>query len=229
MRVSHFARIEVIVPPADYTAGADKTAATKTVGMAQNIGIDDNFGTRAENTIGTPLPVLAPGYQQTTINIEKATIDGADFRNLGAFNPLWAHIGKTYTKKLRISDSEFELSAVDKGMYPFMFILRVRNKVSNNINFSNINKDNEAGANGVGNRSNSFGVYACVLQSASISASSQQAVIMDRITAVARPISGTWLSETVKAAFSDSSRTDDFKNGMDQVIYNVIYGYESGA
>jgi hypothetical protein len=52
---------------------------------------------------------------------------------------------------------------------------------------------------------------------------------MDRVSAVARPISGTWLNDTVKKAFRTAEGPEDVKNGMDQVIYNVIYGYESGA
>jgi hypothetical protein len=238
MRVSHFAKLEVIVPPSDYSPGGSSEATLRTVGMAQNIRVEDNFGSRAENTIGTPLPVLAPGYQQTTVNIEKATIDGADFRNLGAFNPLWAHIGATYNNP-RVSIPFSQSEALSDGIYPFMFVVRVRNKVSgavgsNNASLnSNIQEDNTpipqsvtgASANA---RRNSFGVYACVLQSASISVTSQQAVIMDSVSAIARPIEGTWLNDQIRNAFSNNaSGSEDVQNGMRQLIYNVVYGYES--
>lgn len=232
MRLSHFAKLEVIVPPSDYNSstGAGTSPILRTVGMAQNINIDDNFGSRAENTIGTPLPVLAPGYQQTTITIEKATIDGADFRNLGAFNPLWAHVGNTYVSKLeggalQNADSEI-IDASANGMYPFMFVLKTRNKVSNSTIDSNIAEDNTP--DGAAKRSNSFGVYACVLQSASISATSQQAVIMDRITAIARPVSGTWLNQKIRDAFNNNGEDQEsFRNGMETVIYDLLYGYIS--
>lgn len=235
MRLSHFAKLEVIVPPTDYNVNStiNQSAELKTVGMAQNINIDDNFGSRAENTIGSPLPVLAPGYQQTTISVEKATIDGADFRNLGAFNPLWAHVGETYNSTLDVGNANFGLTgSASEGMYPFMFVLRTRNKVSNNIANSNINNDNTSGAGtaetpAVGDRSNSFGVYACVLQSASISATSNQAVIMDRITAIARPIDGTWLNEKVRDAFASATGAEDVRNGMATFVYDVLYGYIS--
>lgn len=239
MRLSHFAKLEVIVPPTDYdpTSTVEQSAELKTVGMAQSINIDDNFGSRAENTIGSPLPVLAPGYQQTTVRVEKATIDGADFRNLGAFNPLWAHIGDTYTSKVAVGNSSFDLSDVaTQDMYPFMFVLRTRNKVSDDVSVSNINQDNTRGSSSgesdatvptKGNRANSFGVYACVLQSASISATSNQAVIMDSITAIARPIDGTWLNKKVRDAFATSGGSEDVRNGMATLIYDVLYGYIS--
>lgn len=234
MRLSHFAKLEVIVPTTDYKidgTGDGNKAELRTVGMAQNINIDDNFGSRAENTIGTPLPVLAPGYQQTTVTIEKATIDGADFRNLGAFNPLWAHIGKVYTNPIvgGALTSVSEISdATSSGMYPFMFIVRTRNKVSDSATNSNITDNNKPADNDNLGRPNSFGLYACVLQSASISATSQQAVIMDRVTAIARPINGTWLNQRVRDAFRDNSTTvEDAKNGMANLIYDVMYGYFS--
>jgi hypothetical protein len=231
MRLSHFAKLEVIVPKVNYNPSILGTVAElKTVGMAQNITVEDNFGSRAENTIGTPLPVLAPGYQQTTLNIEKATIDGADFRNLGAFNPLWAHIGKVYTNQITggaLSLPEIR-DAATSGMFPFMFIVRTRNKISGNSSFSNITDDNlPSSTSSTNNRTNSFGIYACVLSSATISATSQQAVIMDRITAIARPINGTWLNQTIRTAFASNSTADDAKNGMSQVIYDVMYGYFS--
>lgn len=229
MRVSHFAKLEVIVPPDDYDLnGTNTSASLKTVGMAQSINIDDQFGSRAENTIGTPLPVLAPGYQQTTVRIEKATIDGADFRNLGAFNPLWAHVGKTYSNPVTLGaiagDTEIA-DATGQGFYPFMFIIRVRNKVSGSALKSNIDSDNTP-ADPAG-RSSPFGIYACVLQSASISATSNQAVIMDNITSIARPVAGTWLNDTIRNAYSDGNSGGDPNNGMSQIIYNVLYGYQS--
>lgn len=238
MRVSHFAKLEVIVPELEYDpagSAATRLAGLKTVGMAQNISIDDQFGSRAENTIGSPLPVLAPGYQQTTVRVEKATIDGADFRNLGAFNPLWAHVGQTYRSPVLLGGlaaSSEASESFSSGFYPFMFVLRVRNKISDSALNSNIDSDNTPGKvannNSIGDRANSFGIYACVLQSASISATSNQAVIMDSITAIARPVAGTWLNERIRSAFNDNGEdTESNNNGMSQIIYDVLYGYDS--
>lgn len=239
MRVSHFAQIQVIVPPAGYTSDSSSSGILKTVGMAQNINIDDNFGTRAENTIGTPLPVLAPGYQVTNIRMEKATIDGADFRNLGAFNPLWAHVGSTYRSPgivgiqgaMGTVDAAASAESGNQEMFPFMFVLAIRNRVANSYTASNITVDNQpADSDGAAApRSNSFGVYACVLQNASISMSSGQAVIMDSVNAVARPISGTWFTETVRNAFASNGVDGggDPRNGMRDIVNSVLYGYFS--
>lgn len=250
MRTSHFASIQVVVPPEAYGAAAqpadegiisDQTAKLKTVGMAQSLSIDDNFGTRAENTIGTPLPVLAPGYQVTNIRIEKATIDGADFRNLGAFNPLWAHVGTTYRDASLIdlggAAGELQLPEAGEGgsnqsMYPFMFVLAVKNRVSDSYKKSNIGLDNEAvttlqsdaESESAKARSNSFGVYVCVLESASISMSSQQVVIMDSISAVARPLTGTWFNDAITTAYSANG---DATNGMRDVVNSILYGFRA--
>jgi hypothetical protein len=239
MRLSHFAKLEVIVPKNTYPSTNE--AILKTVGMAQSINIEDSFGSRAENTIGSPLPVLAPGYQQTTIRIEKATIDGDDFRNLGAFNPLWAHIGSTYQSTINLDNANFQLAELgSNGMYPFMFILRVRNKISRSTEFSNIldeeslSEDNvlnnfipsgSPAPLGAGGKSNAFGVYACVLQQATISATSQQAVIMDNVTSIARPVQGSWLNERIRNAFRTPSGNEDVRNGMGTLINDVLYGY----
>lgn len=226
MRTSHFATIQVIVPPDTYTAGRGTSSTVlKTVGMAQNINIDDNFGSRGENTLGTPFPVLAPGYMQTTIRMEKATIDGADFRNLGAFNPLYAHVGKTYRNPLSVPNGAMDIMD-NNTMYPFMFVLGVQNRVSNSYAKSNITFDNRPADDPAKARANSIGVYACVLQSASISLSSNQALIMDSVNAVARPINGTWLNDAVKDAYTTDGSADS-KVGMSELIYNVMWGYNS--
>ena len=189
MRVSHFATIHVITAPSDYDN--NKNAELRAVGMARNINATDNLGSRAENTIGTPLPVLLPGYMSSNITIEKATIDGSDFRSLGAFNPLWAHVGQTYQSNnlVNLGSVGTSLNIDDTQMFPFMFVLAVKNRVSNSYADSNISEDNQPAILGGQPKPNPFGIYVCVLSQASISMSSQQAVIMDNIQCVARPVS----------------------------------------
>ena len=229
MRVSQFASIRVLVPPHDYLldGSTNKKGILKQVGMAQNINVDDNFGSRAENVIGTPLPVLAPGYQITNIRLEKATIDGADFRNLGSFNPLWAHVGKTYraANLVDIAAAQSIIDSTDTSMYPFMFVLNVLNRISNSSVRSNITYNNKAATpNSPDARSSSFGSYVCVLQSASISMTSQQSVVMDSVNAIARPISGTWFTDAIKRAYRENG---DSKNGMLDLVTSVLFGYRS--
>lgn len=222
MRTAHFASLSVIVPPRDYTGlVADvKTAPIQTVGMAQDLRIQDSFGTRSENVIGTPFPVIAPGYQQTTISITKATIDGESFRDLGAFNPLWAHVGSTYRNPLTIDTNGTDITndSSENQIFPFMFILAVKDKVSNSYAYSS--RVDQA------NRPNTVGTYVCVLSEASISLSSQNTVIMDQLTAQARPITGTWLTDNIRNAFA-AEENGGGKNGMRDMAYSVMFGYDS--
>lgn len=218
MRTAHFATLSVIVPPSSYTGMASgiKTDPVKTVGMAQDLRIQDSFGTRSENVIGTPFPVIAPGYQQTTISITKATIDGESFRDLGAFNPLWAHVGSTYRNPLTVDTSGTDLQAEQQQIFPFMFIIAVQDKVSKSYAYSDVKNK----------RPNTIGSYVCVLSEASISLSSQNTVIMDQLTAQARPITGTWLTQNVRNAFA-AEENGGGKNGMRDLAYSVMFGYES--
>jgi hypothetical protein len=48
---------------------------------------------------------------------------------------------------------------------------------------------------------------------------------MDSVTAIARPIKGSWLNERVRNAFSSPSGSEDVRNGMGTLIYDVLYGY----
>jgi len=228
MRTSHFAKIEVVVPEYGYREGSeDLNGIKKTVGMAQNVSIEDNFGTTSENVVGTPLPVMAPGYQVTNIRMEKATIDGRDFRNLGAFNPLWGHVGSTYANPVSIGNLGSELELEDTGagggnnsMYPFMFLLSVRNKVSDSYTESNITvNDDPVRSSNDDARTNPFGIYVCILNSATISLSSQQVIIMDQVNAVARPLSGGWFSDALKEAYADET------NGMADIVNSVLFGF----
>lgn len=228
MRTSHFAKIEVVVPNEEYTPGGNVSSAKlKTVGMANTISIEDNFGSVSENVVGTPLPVMAPGYQVTNIRMEKATIDGNDFRNLGAFNPLWGHVGSSYQNRIAFSEGEgsavgdlgLEQDGGNESMYPFMFLLSVRNKVSDSPTESSIDFNDNPAVAGSNARSNPFGVYVCILSSATISMSAQQVIIMDNINAIARPLSGGWFNEAISKAYADDT------NGMADIVNSVLFGF----
>lgn len=220
IRTSAFATLGVIAPPTTYTglAAEVKTDPMKIVGMAQDLRIQDSFGTRSENVIGTPFPVIAPGYQQTTISITKATVDGHSFRNLGAFNPLWSHVGSVYRNPLTadFSGTDIQNEAEKQEIYPFMFIIAVQDKISKSFNYGDKEKKSP----------NTIGTYVCVLSEASISLSSQNAIIMDQLTAQARPITGTWLTDNIRKAFA-APENGGGKNGMRDLAYSVMFGYES--
>lgn len=226
MRTSHFAQIQVIVPNSSYEGNSDVGSILKTVGMAQTLRIEDTFGATAENVVGTPLPVMAPGYQVTNVTIEKATIDGRDFRNLGAFNPLWAHVGGTYNNKISINNLGDELGLEsDDGndqMYPFMFIISVKNKVSNSYTNTNItNDDNPIGDDVSAGRVSPFGTYVCILRTATISLSSQNVMIMDNMSAVARPLTGGWFNEAIQSAYSGDNV------GLADIVNSALFGFNA--
>lgn len=240
MRTANLATIHAIVPPSDYDyagGGGSLSGLFVNVGMAQSIRIEDNFGTKSETVIGSPLPVFHPGFLQTTISIEKATVDGYGFRDLGGFNPLAAHVGTTYKNenlvdiKSALGTKSADISPVDQKMYPFMFILAVRDKVSDSYKESNFPQLGQKGTLSMGDKqvtgakktANTIGSYVCVLQSANISMQSSNAVVVDSMTALARPLTGTWFNEAMVKAFKDQ------KNGMDNVVNSVLFGYNSST
>jgi len=50
---------------------------------------------------------------------------------------------------------------------------------------------------------------------------------MDSMTAVARPVAGTWLNQKIKDAFGTVTGNEDIRNGMQTLVYDVLYGYLS--
>jgi hypothetical protein len=45
------------------------------VGIATNLRINENFGSRTRTVIGTPVPLMVPGFYDGTISMEKVTLD----------------------------------------------------------------------------------------------------------------------------------------------------------
>lgn len=229
MRTSQFAKIQLITKPENYLPDVSgQKAILTTVGMAQNLRISDNFGTRAENVLGSPLPIIAPGFLTTNISMDKATIDGASLRDM--INPLYAHLGTTYKDRNLISLSDVsgatatpELDTVtgNEGMYPFVFVLAVQNRVSESYSKSHVNTQREPVATRGGDaRVNPIGMYACVLASADISLSSNTAIVLESVQVVARPITGTWFPQAVSEAFATQG-----DNGMRDLSNSILFGY----
>ena len=231
MKTTQFCKLRVIVPKNGYSgSNGDIGVQLVTVGLAQSVRVEDSFGTKQENVIGSPFPVFHPGFQSTTISVEKATVDGYSFRNLGAFNPLWAHLGSTYNRQTGLvnmskGDGSLAVDLLPEGgdthMFPFMFILSFYDEIADsyaNSSFPELGKDSNS-AKG----KNILGSYCCVLNTASTSLSSQNAVIMDNISAYARPLSGTWFSDAIRQAYQKQNGT----NGMDSYINSMLFGYFS--
>lgn len=258
MRTSQQADIFTVVPNPNYNptfrqnggnnertsqagaSGANSNSAALIVplGFAQSIKIDDNFNAQAVNVLGAVSPIIHPGYPITTISIEKATIDGYSFRNLGGFNPLWAHIGESYMDdnlvNISIANSMTGGNASSK-MYPFMFILAIKDRVSNSFEYSNFPELNTNMPESLGKAdsddytvkdtdnatANLIGTYVCVINTASTSLQANNAIIMDNISAYARPLNGTWMNKAMREALSK------YKNGMDDDQFDPLYGYNS--
>lgn len=244
MRTSQQADIFTVVPNPKYNPlnkGSNVTAALVVpLGFAQSIKVDDNFNSQAINVLGAVNPIIHPGYPITTINIEKATIDGYSFRNLGGFNPLWAHIGESYMESnlIDLSKAGPIVSGISSPkMYPFMFILALKDRVSNSFEYSNfpqlqpgmksrlredvgdttnyaVKAEDDATAN-------LLGTYVCVINTVSTSVQANNAIIMDNVSAYARPLNGTWMNNAMRQALGQ------YKNGMDDEQFSPLYGYNS--
>lgn len=247
MRTSQHSLIRTIVAPHEYNYvnGINNKAVMKVVGLAQNIEINDDFGTEMVKVIGNPIAFPVAGHMSTSISIQQCTINADDVRNMGAFNPLSAAIGSTYRSSNMIDLSAFnrnpelgtaEITGGNNGsrnykMYPFMFILAIKNKVSNSYQHSNIATNNESAVDVNGNllagakpKSNPFGIYACILQTARISLNSQNALVMDNVQALAKTVSGSWLTKKIKEGFDNHI---DPNNGMSSAVYSIMHEYNS--
>ena len=261
------ADIFVVVPNPNYKAEGTHVTSSKRsgkvsknaailipLGFAQSIRIDDNFNAQSVNVLGQPLPIIHPGYQMTTINIEKATIDGYSFRNLGGFNPLWAHVGASYLDEnlINLGAAGAAIGLTDvTAMYPFMFILAVKDRVSDSFQYGNsgqLGTDNmrAKGEEYAGNFAtpteyssdaqlpyaidgtkdkptpNLVGTYVCVVNTVSTALQSNNAIIMDNISAYARPLNGTWMNNAMKEALRSEGRA-----GMSHDLYDPLFGYDS--
>lgn len=263
MQVSQQADIFVVVPNPKYNNSRDAKAVAQSagpnpaksqnpailvpLGFAQSISVDDNFNAQAVNVLGQPLPIIHPGFQLTTISIEKATIDGYSFRNLGGFNPLWAHIGASYldSSQVDVSGLASLIGTQGTSLYPFMFILALKDRVSNSFNYSNVGQLGSEGnmekkAADYANLSSYtpdpgytvtaaddaspglIGSYVCVVNTVRSTIQANQAVIMDNVSVYARPLNGTWMNDIMRAAL-DSEGT----GGMDDSLYDPRFGYNS--
>lgn len=237
MKTANLASIRVVVPKLN-ADGKPQGVTLALIGMAQNISISDNFNTRPVNVLGSPLPIIVPGFMSSSISIEKATVDGVSFHTLGAFNPLWAAVGSSYSSgRVQIGSSEevdkMELDGDSAGatsMMPFMFIVAVKDKVSDSYDKGSLTPVGLTPGGKYGDATSLIGTYACVLNDARVSLTSANSVIMDSITATARPLSGAWMSHAMKAALHSQGGDSDTgagKNGMKDFVNAMTFGYDS--
>lgn len=181
------------------------------IGFASTIRISEDLGSSQRNVLGTPVPIFIPGYYQGTASIERATVDGQGFKTISSINPYTAYRPDSYN----IDNNQ---SALRNGL-----------DVSN-VNLGNgetfIPPDAIAATGGkiprflfglflydtiLDGTSKPVGVYVCMLRNYDVPFSSNDSVIMENISAIVRPVQGSWLG-TIK----------DFFN------LNPAFGYVSG-
>lgn len=167
----------------DGTTPAD--VVTHTVGVAINLRFNENLGTTQRNVIGTPVPIFIPGFYQGTITAEKATLNLESWKTNINLNPYTAfvpnsyNVDNSYEQGVDFSDTAFpgtpELAESDNKVPRFLFGLYVYDRI-----------EEEA--------SRPTGLFVCMLQSFSHAITANDAVIMEDVTMLARPVYGSWFS-----------------------------------
>lgn len=180
------------------------------VGIATNLRVNESFGSRSRTVIGTPIPILTPGFYDGSISIDKATLDLHSFKSAVNVNPLVAYVPSVYSgnivKVLELNPAlqdlgfqgiggvtalveytaggqTFQISEQD--LPPFLFVLVVKDKI---LDAANTN----------------FGAYIAMLQNFSVTLSSENAVIIESVTAVSRPYLATGWYQVLDNIFRTS-------------------------
>ena len=173
------------------------------VGIAQNLRINSSFGSTSVNVIGTPLNLLVPGYFQAEISIDKATLDDKAFSTMNDINPLKAYLPNSYdyangSLDFRddansqhplidlAADKSFNIGDVTfHGKIPrFVFAVAVYDEIQQAY-------------------SRPTGIYIAMLRTVGQTLSANDAVIVQGITAVARPVVGGWAA-VAKEVYNNS-------------------------
>jgi len=169
----------------------NKIAKVK-VGIAQNLRINSSFGSTNVNVIGTPLPILVPGYFQSEISMDKATLDDKAFSSMVNINPLSAYFPNSYdfengsldfnedtTGRAPLADLttsvSFQSSPAEwRGkIQRFVFAIAIYDKIQDAY-------------------SKPTGIYIAMLRTVGQTLNANDAVIIQGITAVAKPVVGGW-------------------------------------
>jgi hypothetical protein len=171
------------------------------VGLATNVRVNENLGSRTRSVIGTPVPLMLPGYYDGSISMEKVTLDLHSFKSTVGMNPLIAfnpNIYRTnndtaYIAFVDLTGLETRLPKIDNvlgspgnlELYtlagrsfliddaylpPFVFLIALKDKILR------------------GEVSINTGVFVAMMRDFSITMSSENAIIAENVTAIARPI-----------------------------------------
>lgn len=207
--------IKVFEPSkADLSDTAETQVSMVKAGIVTSLRIQENLNSAQRNVIGTPVPIFMPGYYSATITADKATLDLRSFKDMVNINPMSAFRTDTYAggvnklnlpadiKDLLITPGGTGGTAIFDKIPRFTFILAVKDLIAGAGSTAiTINKPNgtsipPATASG-GKVSTNIGVYVCMLQSFNVTIASDNSVIMESITMLARPIVGSWFNTLV--------------------------------
>lgn len=194
-------------------------------GIVTSLRIQENLNSAQRNVIGTPVPIFMPGYYSATISADKATLDLRSFKDMVNINPMSAFRTDTYEggvnklllpddiKKLLTSTATAGASPIFDKIPRFTFILAVKDLVAGAGSTSavatvpatqtyppvgpNTGTTSTSATASSGKVSTNIGVYVCMLQSFNVTIASDNSVIMESITMLARPIAGSWFNTLV--------------------------------
>lgn len=168
--------------------GKTKPITFVKAGIVTSLRIQENLNSTQRNVIGTPVPVFMPGYYQATISAQKATLDLKSWKTVLNINPFTAFRPGTYVggevqsievgTALQQLTSSTESSAIPGRIPRFNFILYLKDKI--------------ASEDTLGDANTTVGIFVCMLQNYSVNITSDNSIILEDITMLARPLAGSW-------------------------------------
>lgn len=195
---------EAVAPTSSTNSGDTQPVQLETglvrAGIVTQLRIQENLNSTQTNVIGTPVPIFSPGYYSATISADKATLDLKSFKNMINMNPLSAFRPDSYANgvnKIQLPDVVTKLVGAglnenEQKIPRFTFLLFVKDMIAAGGYSTN---DKEAGSDVTsGKISTNVGIYVCMMQTFNLTLSSDNSVVMESVSMLARPIAGSWFN-----------------------------------
>lgn len=211
VRSSQFAKLVVLgTEQDDQGRSIYSTPRAVVIGYANSISIRENLGSEIVNVIGTPMPIMIPGYYSASIELEKATIDFRSFKTLAGLNPFVAYDPNIYDTQGDDNPTGLRSFNQDQLMTALQGL---EGDGRTNLDTPNVRSLLGGGETGSdydvpvftfllmvydkiqSDASVPTGIFQCMLQSHDESITVDQALIMSRVSCVGRPLGGSsWFS-----------------------------------